>query len=424
VAGGELRPRAGERAHAAPRERCPRGGRDTSAERHADALADPGPVRATEGGGDRVGPYPTCGAAPTGDSGEGGYAERRKLGASAVGRSAAGHAAPRFFPVGAGAEAGGRPRELPMTRSAVAFVVAACIIAGEAHAEPSTHAVAAEELFRAGRELLGARRFKEACEKLDASEKLDPAVGTLFSLGECYSGAGRTASAWFAYRTAIAVAAQRGDARREAAEARAAAIEPLLSSLVVRVGLAAGVRVAIDGEPFADEVLRAPVVVDPGAHVIVASADGFLPWTSRVEVRGPAERMPIDVPPLEPVPDPSVALKAEEARRTRRTYGFALGGAGLVALGVGAALGAEAIAKGRDANRACPSTAACADVEAVHENDTAKGFADASTVLIPVGVVLAGIGGYLLWTARAPRAPEITASLASSGGRVGVSWAW
>src|SRR5207244_11576516 len=67
-----------------------------------------------------------------------------------------------------------RPGELSVKKRAlaVALTFVAGLVAAGARAEPSTTTVAAEELFRAGRELLAQRRYNEACETLDASAKV------------------------------------------------------------------------------------------------------------------------------------------------------------------------------------------------------------------------------------------------------------
>src|SRR5262245_49057221 len=81
----------------------------------------------------------------------------------------------------------------------------------------------AEALFEAGRALLASDDYDKACEKFLASERLDPAVGTLMNLAECSKRAGRTATAWAYLREAAALARTRGDAAREAIATRAAA---------------------------------------------------------------------------------------------------------------------------------------------------------------------------------------------------------
>ncbi len=129
-----------------------------------------------------------------------------------------------------------------------------------ARAQPAANAVAAEELFRKGRDLLEQKRYAEACPKLEASQKLDPAVGTQYSLGQCYEGESRLASAWFAYRGAAAVAAQKGDRRRVTAQKSADAIESHLAHLAVTLAPAQGpIEVSIDGDRIAPEVLVYPL---------------------------------------------------------------------------------------------------------------------------------------------------------------------
>jgi hypothetical protein len=101
-----------------------------------------------------------------------------------------------------------------------------------------------------------------------------------------------------------------------------------------------------------------------------------------------------------------------------------MGGAGLVAIGVGSILGLQAIVKIRDANDLCPGSLACGNRGAVQENSTGKGFADASSVVIPVGVALLGLGSYLYFTTKTPGGPQVGADVASNGGRVRVGWSW
>src|SRR5882672_4544932 len=90
-----------------------------------------------------------------------------------------------------------RPRAV---RSTCAVVLLA-LLPGTVHADATAaEKVAAEALFDDGRKLLADGRFAPACEKFEQSEHIDPAVGTLLYLAECYEKSGRTASAWATFR--------------------------------------------------------------------------------------------------------------------------------------------------------------------------------------------------------------------------------
>jgi serine/threonine-protein kinase len=290
----------------------------------------------------------------------------------------------------------------------------------------SARALAAEQLFKEGRRLITKRRFTEACEKLNASEKLDRAVGTLVSLGECNTGMGRTASAWLAYRAAIALATERHDVRKAGIEERAAAVEPLLANLVVNLSAgaaAASTQIAVDGESVGREIVGTTLPTDPGPHAIVATAPGYKPWSGHVQLTLGAT-IEVTVPPLEPLPDPSVVEHAQRAAETRRMAGLVTGGVGLVGLGVGLLLGGQAIVKIRDANDLCPGSLACANQAAVNENQTGKSLGIASSVLVPVSVAALAAGSFLIVTSRRPRGAEVAADVSTGGARLRVEWSW
>src|SRR5688572_15232873 len=136
------------------------------------------------------------------------------------------------------------PRPMTMTsavtsmnvakRVSVVAIVLAGLVAGEraAHAQGSN----AEALFKEGRALLDQKKYDEACPKLAESQKLDPGAGTLLALALCHEGQGKTATAKRELEEAAALGKKNGrDDLAKAALKRAAAMEPTLSKLVIRM---------------------------------------------------------------------------------------------------------------------------------------------------------------------------------------------
>jgi serine/threonine-protein kinase len=117
--------------------------------------------------------------------------------------------------------------------SLAALLAGALLSAPWAHAEAtSAEKAAAEALFDQGVALLRAHDYRGAATKLEASQRIEPAIGTLLYLGECYERLGRTASAWAMFREAGSMARRAGDIdRAKLAGERAARLEPELAYL-------------------------------------------------------------------------------------------------------------------------------------------------------------------------------------------------
>src|SRR3954471_558336 len=83
------------------------------------------------------------------------------------------------------------------------------------HCETTSNKASAEALFNEGRRLVQVGQLAQACQKFAASEKLEPAVGTLLNLASCNERQGRIASAWANYRDAAGLAKGRGENDRQ-----------------------------------------------------------------------------------------------------------------------------------------------------------------------------------------------------------------
>ncbi|HZO14338.1 MAG TPA: hypothetical protein VFB62_13795, partial [Polyangiaceae bacterium] len=114
------------------------------------------------------------------------------------------------------------------------LIVCAFTLASSAAAQ--TNAAIAEKLFREGQEAFAAERYAEACAKFAESNRVDPQLGTLLNLATCHEKEGKPASAWSEYTKLVDLAKTSGDKERaEYARGRAAALEPRLPQLQVRV---------------------------------------------------------------------------------------------------------------------------------------------------------------------------------------------
>lgn len=289
--------------------------------------------------------------------------------------------------------------------AALALVLVA---AAPAHAQQTGDAALAETLFQDGKRLMDAGAFATACPKIADSHRLDPAGGTVLLLALCWEGAGKTASAWAAFNDALAFAKRDGRADREKrAQEHIAALEPRLSRLTIVLGPAVPsslvVRVTRDGSPVPASAWGTPVPIDPGEHEIAASAQGKRAWSTRVKVEGDKATARVEIPALEdePAAPPPAAATTAPTRPApssgRRTAGLVVGGAGVVALGVGAFFGVRALGKASSANDACPGKE-CSDREGIDLNDQAKSSARIADVALGLGLVATGVGAYLFFT--------------------------
>lgn len=263
--------------------------------------------------------------------------------------------------------------------AALLALILACssLTATYAHAQGSGTALA-ETLFREGRRLMDEKRYGEACPKLAESHRIDPATGTLLALALCHEGQGKTASAWAEYTDVAARARGEGNKEREAAaRQRAAGLESKLSRLTIRVAapVAAiqGLAVSTDGVAQPKEAWGMAVPVDPGDHVIEATAPGHKP--SRLTVKIGAERdnkeasipaleadasaPPVAAAPTNTAPRPLVTAAPEPPIPPRedssglRTAGWVVGGVGVIGLGLGTVFAVQAMGRNKASKDDC-----------------------------------------------------------------------
>jgi len=297
-------------------------------------------------------------------------------------------------------------------------MLAALMLPSLAAAAPSaSDRAAAEVLFDEAIKLLEAGDASAACPKLEESQRLDPGVGTLLYLADCYRAQGRTASAWATFREASYAAEAAGQADRMAiANAEADKLKPSLSyvTLVVADREATSLEVQRDGEVVNRALWGSPIPVDPGEHQFAASAPGKATWSKAVVVpKGPGT-VTIDVPALEAAPTQAAAAtaaapppsqatapaQAASSGSSQATWGWVaigVGGAGIV---VGSVFGVLASQDNQAADDECrPDDATRCNQKGVDLADSAASKATLSTVAFGVGLAAATTGVVLLLTA-------------------------
>ncbi len=288
----------------------------------------------------------------------------------------------------------------------LAVSVAACTAQARAEEPAGNSRAAAEALFQEGVRLSERGRLEEACEKLEASEALDVAVGTLLRLADCRERTGRLASAWARFREAGSLAETQGMTdRARIAAVRSAALEPKLARLVLEVPATPpeGFTVTLETTPVPRGSWGSPLPLDAGTVAIEAAAPGHLPYRRYVAI--PSEegaRVRVVIPMLEPkraaTPTARTVVVRSEAPPPSNDGGYAArvvgaslaatGAAGLATGGVLALIAKSRRGAARDACSAHPEL--CDSRGALLRRDAGR--------LADYAVVSAAVGGGLLLT--------------------------
>ncbi len=321
-------------------------------------------------------------------------------------------------------------RSLRLLLLSSAFVLSSS--PGWVHADTgASQKAAAEGLFDDALKLMKANRFAEACPKLEDSQRIDPGIGTLLYLAECYEKMGRTASAWATFREAASSAGAAGQAEREkSAKQRAARLEGRLSYVTIRVPKEVselrGLRVKLGAAELGAAVLGAATPADPGESRLEVSAEGHDSYAVTLQIE-PGKRYEVSVPPLREQPAPVATAEVPSAQPqaqptpsslpsssatganatlaptppagggvSMKTVGLIVGGVGVVGIGVGTIFGLSALSKIHDAKDGSCAGSICQERADLEKTDDARSAATLSNVgFIAGGACL--VGGALLY---------------------------
>ena len=169
---------------------------------------------------------------------------------------------------------------LSSPRALLILVLTAAAVAVVRPPDAAAQSVEAEALFQQGKKLMAAGNVAEACDKFEASDRLEASVGTELNLADCREKNGQLASAWAAFLKAAGTAKRAGnDGAREAeAKRRATALTSRLSYLTISVADSSkvdGLVIQRNGEPVDPALWNTGVPVDPGVYEISGQAPGM-----------------------------------------------------------------------------------------------------------------------------------------------------
>ena len=296
-----------------------------------------------------------------------------------------------------------------------------------AHAQNKKEVVA-EALFQEGKKLMADGKYTEACPKLAESNRLDPGAGALTALALCHKAEGKWASSWSEFKDVVSLARRDGRKDREqVALASIAELEPKLSRLTIEVDattLAPQEEILLDDVPFQRAAYGQSLPADPGLHRITARAPGKKPWETTttlaekkdakpiiIVVKVPAlEDVPAEAPVVQAPPPPTMDVSGPRERgNNRKIVSYAVGGAGIAAVAVGAVFGVRALSKNSDSDQLCGNP--CASQAGLDANSDARSAATISNIAIGVGAaaIITGVVLYLT-------APSSHSTRAANGG--------
>ena len=265
-------------------------------------------------------------------------------------------------------------------RAASFLCLAACLSTARASAQGSE----AERLFQEGRELLSKEKFQPACEKLEKSHQLDPALGTLALLAFCHESVGRTATAYNEYREAARIARTTGDPERaRILQTRIEKLEPELSRLTVNAtDTSEGLEIFVGDAPLPQSQWGMPVPTDPGTIRVRARAPGKQPWAANVTLLADGNHVVVSVPELS-------RAEAEPSHVNVPMFvAFGVGAAGAL---VGGYFGVRAKGLNDDSMDHCDSLNRC-DARGFSLREDAHSAARVSNAAFAIGLAGAAVG--------------------------------
>jgi len=305
-------------------------------------------------------------------------------------------------------------------RTAIFALVVLCVpVVAGAQTEKKAAAAAA---FDHAKQLRAAGKTEEACAEFQRSQQLDPQLGTQYNLALCYETLGKLASAYVELDELSA--RDTNPKRRADARKRKTALAARLTRLTVIVHDPPPRLTVRRGDVDVTPLIGVTTPIDPGVYVFRAEAPGRARWEQQVDLTAEGATITVDIPPLgpeggatepatgeptgggaiEPPGGSGAAAPRDEGGGPgqREILGMSIGGAGVVATGVGLLFGFQAKGLKDDATTLCggqldPCTTNYTAAKA--KMDDARGKAMLANIFVGVGLAAVATGVALYLTA-------------------------
>jgi hypothetical protein len=288
----------------------------------------------------------------------------------------------------------------------VAVVLAMSAFAPRALAQSPDELRAARELFQEAFKDEQEKRYPEALEKFQRVAKVKESASVRYRIATVLVAMGRLREARDMYRALASARASLPPSDQETADSaaeKAAELDRQIPKLALRVqdDPPPDVRVTIDGAPVSVGTTPRAIEVDPGVHVVAATARGSTSPEHTVTLAEGAGEVPHTVT--------FVADKSAGAAPSKNhTLAWIAVGGGAAFLATGVALLVVREDTIGDINRACPGnvcpSSRRADVES--DRDQAHLLGPLGGAFALVGLAAIGTGVYLL--VRSPPAARAT----------------
>lgn len=288
-------------------------------------------------------------------------------------------------------------------------VVLGLVLAMPRPAGAAESAARAEELFQAARLLLEAGNYNDACPAFEASQRAEPAPGTLLALAYCQEAAGLLASSWSSYLRAAELAARESDSKRESvANERAKALAGRVSTLTIVVPqeLSSQPELSVlrDGVRIERVWYGVPIALDGGTHVVEVLLPAHKRWLESVTLRAEGDHKTLTLPRLAAEPlTASTPADSGSSRPRRRDLArtaappqlspltIALAAGSGVGLGFGTTFGLIAKSRNDASNEDNHCDATGCDEEGFERRNSALSAAKISTwSFVAAGALAAG----------------------------------